>query len=244
MIVENELLGVPKLKIYQDTEMFNFSIDSIILASFVTIKKNVKEIIDLGTGNCPIPLYLTLLTNAHITGIEIQQKSYELAVKSVKINNREEQITLINDDLNNIENLFKTGSFDIVLSNPPFFKVDKDSNLNKNDYKTIARHEVKATLENICQKASYLLNNGGVFAMVHRPDRLTDILVELRRNNLEPKRIRFVYPKPNTKCNHVLIEAVKGGLKGGLMVMDPLYVHNQDNTHTEEVRKIYNGVKE
>lgn len=243
--VINDLLGRPGLKIVQDYDMFNFSLDSIILANFVSIKTKDKLICDLGTGNAPIPLYLSLNTDADIVGFEIQKKSYELAQKSVKMNLKDNQIRIINDDMKNAPKILGEGSCDVVISNPPFFKyIEGKSNVNKNDEKTIARHEVLITLDEIINVASKLLKNGGTFAMVHRPDRLIDIIESLRKYHLEPKRLRLVYPKENTEANHILIEARKDGLSGGLKILPPLIIHTNDNKHTEEVRKIYNNEKE
>lgn len=243
--VINDLLGKPGIKIVQDYEMFNFSLDSIILANFVTIKKKDKLICDLGTGNAPIPLYMSLNTDARIVGFEIQKKSYELAVKSVKMNMKDEQIQIINDDIKNATKYLEEGSCDVVVSNPPFFKyIEGKSNINKNDEKTIARHEVLITLDEIVMVASKLLKNGGTFAIVHRPDRLMDIIESFRRYHLEPKYLRIVYPKENTNANHILIEARKDGQAGGLKILPPLIIHTDDNKHTKEIIKIYNNEKE
>lgn len=240
MEVLNELLGYPHIKIYQDPEAFNFSLDSMLLADFATIKPDTLNIIDLGTGNAPIPLYLTLRTKAKIIGVEIQEHSYNLALKSVLLNKLDKQITIINDDVRGINKKVGCENFDLVLSNPPFFKCHKDSNLNKNDYKTIARHEVMLNLDELCAEASSLLKYGGLFAMVHRPDRLTDIIISLKKHGLDPKRIRFVYPKAGCEANHVLIEARKSQNTGGLICESPLIIHNSDNTHTKEILEIYN----
>lgn len=240
MEVINELLGYPKLKIYQDSERFNFSIDSMIVASFATIKYNTKKIIDLGTGNAPIPLYLTLRTKAHIDAVEIQEGSYNLAKKSIEINNLADRISLYHDDIRGIYKKLGHQKYDLVISNPPFFKYKEGSNINKNDYKTIARHEVMLDLDSLCQEVIMLLNNGGSFVMVHRPDRLADIICHLRKYNLEPKRIRFVYPKYGCEANHVLIESKRSTQQGGLKVLPPLVIHNEDGTHTDEILKIYN----
>ena len=240
MEVINELLGYPYLKIYQDTEFFNFSLDSMLLASFATIKYDTKNIIDLGTGNGPIPLYLTLRTKAKITGVEIQKASYELALKGVYSNDKEDQITLINDDIRGISKKIGMQGYDLVLCNPPFFKYKEGSNINKNDAKTIARHEVMLTLDELCYEVTQLLNNGGLFTMVHRPDRLTDIITVMRKYGLEPKRICFVYPKENKEANHVLIEAKRTTQQGGLKCEKPIIIHNSDGTHTKEILEIYN----
>lgn len=243
--VINDLLGKPGIKIVQDYEMFNFSLDSILLADFVTIKQGDSLICDLGTGNAPIPLYMSLNSNAHIIGFEIQKKSYELAQKSVKMNCKEEQIEILNEDIKNASKIIGRHKADVVVSNPPFFKyIEGKSNVNKNDEKTIARHEVLITLDELCHEASLLLKSGGTFAMVHRPDRLIDIIESLRRHHLEPKRLRLVYPKVGQEANHILIEARRDGQAGGLKILPPLIIHTEDNKHTEEVLKIYNNEKE
>ena len=235
--IVNDLLGYEGLKIIQCPEMFNFSIDSMILAHFATINKKTKRIVDLCSGNCPIPLYLTLRTISPIIGVEIQQKAYELGDKSVKINKKEEQITLLNDDLRGISN--KIGrNFNLVTCNPPFFKYNSTSNINQSEYKTIARHEVLVTLSAIVLEASKLLQPGGYFAMVHRPERIVDILEEMRKNKLEPKRLQFVYPKKGSAANHILIEGIKDGAPG-LVVMKPLFVYENEKW-TKEILEIYN----
>lgn len=242
MIELHELLGIEKIKIYQDSELNPFSIDSMLVASFVSLKKSVSNILDIGCGNAPIPLYLTLRTNSHITGIEIQKSIYELAVKSVKINKKDNQIFLINDDLKNINNYFKPKSFDVVVSNPPFFKVSDTSHINPNEAKAIARHEVLTNLGEVIKTSSAMLKDLGVFAMVHRPERLSEIINTLIKYHIEPKRIRFVYPNESSLANMVLIEGVKCGKSGGLKVLKPLYIHPILESNKDEILDIYNGV--
>ncbi len=241
--VLNELLGRPLLKIYQDSDIFNFSLDSMLLASFASVGKRCKNIVDLCSGNAPIPLYLSLRTDAKIIGVEIQEYSYELAMKSVLINHKEDQISLILGNLCDIYKKIGTDCYDLVTCNPPFFKKGSAC-LNPNDAKVIARHEVMATLDDVIKEASILLKSGGRFAMVHRPDRLVEIIDTLKKYKLEPKRLQFVYPKVNKECNHILIEAVKEGNSGGLRVLSPLYVYNDDNKWTKEILKIYNYEEE
>ena len=237
MEVINDLLGYEGLKIYQNPEMFSFSIDSMILGYFATINKKTNKIIDLCTGNAPIPLYLTLRTKAHITGIEIQKKVYELAVKSVKINNKENDITLLNEDLKGVSERLNQ-KFDLVTCNPPYFKYIESSNINKSEYKTIARHEVLVTLEDCILEASKLLNTGGYFAMVHRPDRLVEIFEVMKKYKIEPKRLQFIYPKVDSEPNHILIEGIKDG-KEGLKVLKPLIVY-ENGKWSKEILEIYN----
>lgn len=242
-IVCNELLGRPLLKIFQDTDAFNFSIDSMLLADFVSIGVKCKYICDLCTGNAPIPLYLSLRTAAQIIGVEVQPDSVSLAEKSINENQLQEQIRIIHNDLKQISKEIGKNTFDVVTCNPPFFKVGSH-HINPNDKKAIARHEVLATLDDIVYEASCLLNSKGKFAMVHRPDRLLEILETFKKYRIEPKRLRFVYPKLNGECNHILIEGTKDGNPGNLVVLPPLIVFDEHQKWTEEVIRIYNYEKE
>lgn len=236
-MIKNDLLGYPKYVIYQNPEMFSFSIDSMLLADFVDIKKDTKKIIDLGTGNGVIPMYLTLSTEAQIIGVDIQEEVLYLAKLSVEENGLSNQIKLLNRDIKGLNLEYK--NVDIVISNPPYFKYKESSIVNKTDYKTIARHEVLINLEELIVEAYKLLKPRGCFYLIHKPDRLTDVLYYLRKHNLEPKKIRFVYPKLNSKPNHVLIEARKQANEGNLTVLKPLYIY-ENGKWTEEVLKIYN----
>lgn len=238
MEVLNDLVGFKNLKIYQNTEWFSFSLDSILLPNFVTLRKNIKNIIDLGTGNAPIPLVLSTKTDAKIVGVELQKDVYELAKKSVEINNLDERIELLNIDMLDLKNIYESDSFDVVVSNPPYFKINQDSNLNEDIHKIIARHEKCINLEQIVKIAKYLLKNNGVFAMVHRTDRLIEIINTLNNNNMEVKKLRFIYPKKESESNMILIEAVKNG-NIGLKILPPLYVHNDDGSYTDEVLKMF-----
>ncbi len=238
-LIWNELLGRKKYQICQDPEIFNFSIDSMLLAYFTTITKTTKTICDLCTGNAPIPMYLTLRTNAKIYGVEVQEYTYKLGQMSIEKNNLENQITLINDNLIGINEKIGKHTFDLVTCNPPFFKIG-ENHINPNDAKAIARHEILATLDDIVKEASLLLNSRGRFSMVHRPDRLIEIMDVMRKYHIEPKRLQLVYPKLNSECNHILIEGIKDGNGGSLRILPPLYVYKEDGKWTDEVLKIYN----
>lgn len=238
-LIWNELLGREKYKICQDSDIFNFSIDSMLLAYFTTINKGLKNICDLCSGNAPIPMYLTLRTDAKIVGVEVQEYTYKLAKMSVEYNHLENQIELINDNLIGINEKIGKHTFDLVTCNPPFFKLGSH-NINPTDAKAIARHEILATLDDICKEASLLLNSKGRFSMVHRPDRLMEIIDTLRKYHIEPKRLQLVYPKMNSECNHILIEGIKDGSEGSLRILSPLYVYKEDGKWTDEVLKIYN----
>lgn len=238
MKVINDIVGYKNLKIVQDTQMFNFSLDSVLLPRFVTLNKNIKSILDIGTGNAPIPIILSTLTSAVITGVEIQKDVFELAEESVKINNLEKQINLINGDINDVYRQFESDSFDVITCNPPFFKSLPNSNYNKNDYKTIARHEVKLNLEQLCKISKKILKNNGILGIVHRPERLIDIIEIMKNNNIEPKKVRFIYPKYGEEANGLLIEGRKNG-NPGLKVLPPLYVHNSNGSYTDEVKMMF-----
>lgn len=238
MEVINYLLGYKNLNIVQNTEWFNFSLDSVLLANFVTVRTNAKKIMDLGTGNAPIPIILSTKTNAEIYGVEIQKEVYNLAVKSVQINNLEDRIKIFNEDARNIDMLFETDTFDVITSNPPYFKINAESLRNDNDCKTIARHEVMLNIDGVLCISKKLLKNNGILGIVHRPERLLEILDKMKNYNIEPKRIRLVYPKENLECNMILIEGTKNG-KAGLKILPPLFVHDKNGEYTKEVKKMF-----
>ena len=245
MIVANDLLGYKKYIIYQDTELFSFSTDSMLLASFATINRRTKKVVDFCSGNFPIPMYLTLRTDAKILGIEIQQASCDLAERSIKENKLEDQIEIMCGNVIGVHNQLGVDCCDLVLCNPPFFKISENSNLNLREEVTIARHEVLINLEDIIKEAGIILRQGGYFAMVHRPERLAEIFVLLKKYQLEPSRLQFVYPKANKEANHILIEARKGVNKTpNLKILPPLIIYGENNQWTNDILKIYNYSKE
>lgn len=235
--VINDLLGYDGLKIIQRPDMFNFSLDSTLLADFVDITSKVKNIIDLGTGNAPIPLFLSLKTNAHIVGVDIQDASLDLAKRSVELNKLTKQITIKKEDIKGIHKKYENGFFDVVTCNPPFFKYVETSNVNKHDYKTIARHEVLVTLEDVVRESKRLLTTKGSLYLVHRTERLMDIMVLLDAYKFSVKRIRFVYSKAGEESNMVLVEASNNG-RTIVKVCPPLVVH-QDGEYTDDILTIF-----
>ena len=237
----NDLLGYEGLKIIQEPGRFNFSLDSTLLAHFVKINKHSNKFIDLCTGNAPIPLMLTLRTNAQIDAVELQPDSADQAKRSVAINKLEGRINIYQKDLIGIHEQLGAGKYDVVTCNPPYFKVGLDSNLNRNDALTMARHEVTCTLDDIVKEARFLLRMGGHFAMVHRPDRLIEIVETMKKYQFEPKRLRFIYPRMNKEANGILIEGVLGGKAGGLRLEAPLVVYEGDSAnYTQEILEIFN----
>lgn len=240
MEVIHELLGYERIKIIQNDEMFSFSLDSILLANFVETNAKTKKIIDLGCGNAPIPLFLTLKTKAKIIGVEIQEKLADMARRGVELNGFQDQIEILNDDLKGIYAKLEANTFDIVISNPPYFKVHPESNFNKNDYLTIARHEVMATLEDIVVEAKKLLIDGGSLYLVHRAERIEDILLTLSKHRMVVKKLQFVYSKVSSDSALTVLVHAKKNKNSGLKVLPPLYTYNEDNTYTDEIKKIFN----
>jgi len=242
--VINDLLGYDGIKIIQRPDMFHFSLDSTLLADFVQPLAKTKKILDLGCGNAPIPLFLSLKTNAKIIGVELQEEVYDLAKRSVALNNLEHQIEILHQDIKGIHKLYENSEFDIITCNPPFFKYTETSNTNKHEYKTIARHEVYITLEDIIIESKRLLKTKGSLYLVHRTDRLIEIIKTLTMYQFSIKRMRFVYPKKGQDSNMVLLEASNNG-NTELTLLEPLYVHENDG-YTDEISTIFRygkGVK-
>lgn len=237
--VINDLVFYDNLKIVQNKNYFNFSLDSVLLPNFVEIKPNIKDILDLCTGNAPIPLILSTKTSAKIIGVEIQKEIYDLASKSVKINNIN-NIELLNMDVKQLPNIYNTDTFDLITCNPPYYKFLDTNRTNDNNIKSIARHEIYINLEEIIKISKVLLKNNASLCIVHRTERLIDIIDLMRKNNIEPKRIQLIYPKEASESNIVLVDGRKNG-KPGLKILKPLIIHNNDGSYTDEVIKIFGG---
>ena len=242
MEVLNDILGYKNRKIYQDTDCFSFSLDSVMLANFVTIRLKDKRIVDLGCGNGVISLIMSLRTDKNIIGVEIQDKLADMANRSIKYNNLSEQIKIINCNMKDYINNDTFESFDLVTCNPPYFKVNEKNYFYDSPEKVIARHEVEITLEDLLVVVKKLLKNNGNFAMVHRTDRLMEIITLFRKNNIEPKRIRFVHEKINKESTLVLIEGQKNG-NVGLKVEAPFVLYNEDGSETEVYKNLLVEVK-
>ena len=243
-INENERiddLELNGLKIIQDKDGFCFGIDSVLLTDFAKNIKAKSNVIDLGTGTGIIPILLTQKTkNTNFVGIELQTEVANMAERSVKINNLENRIKILNLNILELDKNYRKNSFDVVTTNPPDKKLNTGV-VNENNKKLISRHEITASLENFIEIASYLLKDFGEFYMVHRPDRLVDIFYLMRKNKIEPKKIRFVYPNKNKKANLILIKGIKLA-KPFLEYDDNLYVYDENNKYTKEILKIYNKI--
>ena len=228
-------------KIIQDTERFQFGIDAILLADFACAGlKSGETIIDLGTGTGIIPLLMAgKLEEVSFTGLEVQEASAEMAARSVALNGLEEHIKIVHGDLCDAANLFPRHSFNVVTCNPPYM-IDEHGRGNALDAKTIARHEVLCTLEDVVAAADSLLATHGRFFMIHRPFRLPEIFSALEKHNMEMKRMRLIQPFADKEPNMVLIEARKNA-KRRLTIEPPLIVRNDDGEYTEEINEIYGG---
>ena len=221
----------------QDPKRFCFGIDAVLLSGFARAEKGSK-VLDLGTGTGVIPILMEAKNeDAHFTALEIQEESAEMASRSVALNGLEEKIDIVCGDIKEADKLFKAASFDVITTNPPYMN---DGGGIKNDYgpKTIARHEVLCSLDDIARVSSKLLKFGGKLFMVHRPHRLTDIMCTLRENKLEPKVIRFVHSYVDKEPTMVLVEAIRSG-KPMVKVMPPLIVYGSDGKYTDEINEIY-----
>lgn len=225
--VKNDLFDYKNRYIMQMRDGFKFSLDSLLLAEFVKVKKDDKKILDMCTGNAPVPLVLSLKTNAEIVGFEIQKEISELALESVKINGLEKNIIIINDDIKNINNYFESNTFDIITCNPPYFKTKEDGYRNKNDFLTLARHEIAIDLETIFKIASKNLKDNKAFYLVHRVERLDDIIVLARENKMNVKELQFISTKKEKAANTILVKCVKNG-KPGIKLRKEICVDNLD----------------
>ncbi|MCZ2260555.1 tRNA1(Val) (adenine(37)-N6)-methyltransferase [Sporosarcina sp. G11-34] len=228
------------LRIIQSPSVFSFSLDAVLLARFAYVPIRSGKIVDLCAGNGAIPLFLSARTGAEITAVELQERLAEMAKRSVYYNGLEDRIQVLNDDVIGIASKIGYDMYDTVTCNPPYFPAHKASEKNISEHMAIARHEIHLTLEQAIQSASELLKQGGKAAFVHRPGRLLDIVTAMRANRIEPKRIRFVYPKEGKPANTLLIEGTKDG-KPDLKVLPPLYVYGADGEYTEEVRQLLYG---
>ena len=227
------------LKIIQKEDEFCFGIDSVILSDFAkNIKKN-SEIIDLGTGTGIISILLSKKLQAKkIYGIEIQKQVADMAKRSVELNSLENLVTILNEDLKNLPEILNKNYYDAIVTNPPY-KKDNTGLKNENEAKLISRHEIKCTIEDIAEVSSKLLKNGGELYMVHRPERLAEIIEVLVKYRLEPKILKLVYPKKDKESNLILIKAVKNA-KSFLKIEKPLFVYDENNNYTKDILEIYN----
>ena len=229
-------IKIKEYNIYQDTELQSVTLDSVLISDFVKINRRSKNILDIGTGNAIIPILISKRTSANITGIEILEKSYNIALKNVEENNR--SINLVNMDLlEYAKNKHK--EYDIIISNPPYF--DDEENvlqMKQNSYKQIARNFKKLNFEDLIRVSSYMLKNNGHFYVVIRAKSLNNFIILLEKYNLSAKVLKFVYTKNNTNAKLVLIDCIKNSSKD-LIVENPIYVYDENGNKSEYINSLY-----
>lgn len=234
----NYLFENEQVVLHQRKDMFNFSLDTILLSNFVNFTKNTKKVVDFGTNNGAIALFLAQRSNKiEITGVEIQKAACDLANKNVELNGLKDQIKICNQSIQEFASLYHQ-EFDLVVCNPPFFKLDATKHKNLNESLLIARHEVLIDLKTVISCANKVLKNKAAFCIVHRPERLDEIIVLLAENNMTVKRMQLVYPRQSSEAHTVLIEARKQG-NLGMKVCEPIIVHNEDGSYTKQVKEMF-----
>ena len=235
-------LEFKNLKIIQNTKGFCFGIDAVLLSDFAkNIKKNAK-VLDLGTGTGIISILLCGKTNLEkIVGVEVQKEVANMAKRSSKLNKLENKFEIINENIINLDNIYERNFFDVIITNPPY-KKENTGIVNEEEKKLISRHEVLAKLEDYIKISYKLLKDKGEFYMVHRPERLVDIIAYMRQYKIEPKEIRFVCSHEKEPPKLVLIKGVKNA-KPFLKFKEDLYIYNDDGSYTDEIYEIYNKRK-
>ncbi|GAA6823772.1 tRNA1(Val) (adenine(37)-N6)-methyltransferase [Staphylococcus sp. 18_1_E_LY] len=226
------------LRIIQNDEVFSFSTDALLLGHFTEVRKN-DSIMDLCSGNGVVPLLLSYKTKRQIDGIEIQHQLIDMANRSIAFNQLTAQIQMYEMDLKAVRTQFKPSQYSLVTCNPPYFKSNQLHQHQKNAHK-IARHEIMCSLEDCCIAARHLLKQGGRLVMVHRAERLMDVLSNMRDSGIEPKKLYFVYSKKEKDAQTIVVEGRKGGNQG-LTIQPPFYIYNEDGTYTSEMREVYYG---
>lgn len=224
-------------QIIQNPEKFCFGMDAVLLSGFVRVRPGAN-VLDMGTGTGIIPLLVAAKTQAsHISAIEIQEESADMARRSVRLNGLGNKIEIVTGDLREAGKFFDAASFDVITCNPPYM-IGQHGLTNPDAPKAIARHEILCTLEDVVRNAAKLLKPGGYFCMVHRPFRLAEIITVMTAYKLEPKRMKLVYPYIDKEPNMVLIEGCRGG-RPRMTVEKPLIVHREPNVYTDEIYEVY-----
>jgi tRNA1Val (adenine37-N6)-methyltransferase len=224
-------------RIIQNPEKFCFGMDAVLLSGFARVKDGAR-VLDMGTGTGIIPILLEAKTGAsHLTGLEIQEESADMARRSVKLNGIGDKVDIVTGDIKEADKIFDLASFDVITCNPPYM-IGQHGLTNPDAPKAIARHEVLCTLDDVVRNAARLLKPGGSFFMVHRPFRLAEIINVMTSYKLEPKRMQLVYPYIDKEPNMVLIEGCRGG-KPRMTVEKPLIVYKEQGVYTDEIYDVY-----
>ena len=232
-------LEFKNLKIIQNEKGFCFGIDSVLLSDFSKNIKNNSIVLDLGTGTGIIPILLCGKTKLKkIIGVEIQEEVANMAKRSSILNDLQDRFEVLNENILNLNKIYENQTFDVIVTNPPYKKKNTGI-INDDKMKIISRHEITANLEDFIKISKDLLKDKGEFYMVHRPERLVDILSLMRTYKIEPKEIRFVYSNEEKPPVLVLIKGIKNANKF-LKVNKNLYIYDKNGNYTNEILKIYN----
>ncbi len=233
-------LNLNNLRLIQNPNQFCFGVDAVLLADFAAkgIKKDA-EVMDMCSGNGVIAILLTHKSSArHIVGLEIQEAAAEMAARSVKLNNLEDKIEIVCGDLKEAADKFGKSVFNNIVCNPPY-KEYGGGLINENKASAIARHEIMCSAEDVIASAEHLLTPGGKLAMIHRPERLVDLIILMKKHKIEPKRLRFVHPSYQKTASMILIEGSYCG-RPKLLLEPPLYIYEPGSTdYTDEINAIY-----
>lgn len=229
-----------KLRIYQKKKGYRFSIDTLLLVSFISLKSKEKAI-DLGTGSGIIPIILaSSFPQTHWTGLEIQSDLAKMARQSVELNNLQDRVEIIHGDAGEIQNICPARAFDVVVFNPPYRKI-KSGRKNPNPEKAIARHEIKGSLELFLRAAAFLLKPGGKIFAIYPACRLVELASLFRKNFLEPKKMKFVFSQSECDAKFVLVEG-RAGAGEELKVEAPLIIYDENNNYTGQVKEIFKSL--
>lgn len=224
-------------RIIQNPERFCFGMDAVLLSGFAKAKKG-DHVLDLGTGTGIIPILLSAKTKAeHLTGLEIQEESADMARRSILLNDLQDKIDIITGDLKEAGRIFKPASFEVITCNPPYM-TENHGLINPEEPKAIARHEILCTLEDVIAASASLLKPAGKLYMVHRPFRLAEIITVMHSHHLELKRLRVVYPYVDKEPAMILLEASRGG-KSGMVIEKPLIIYREKDVYTDEMIRDY-----
>ena len=226
-------------KILQKIDHYSMSTGSFLLPYFSNVpKSSKKKIIELCSGNGGISIILREKSQAQIEMLEIQEDLVELSRRSIELN-KLTGINVKNGDIKKIKDYYKPSSFDYVICNPPYFPVKNMPNQREKFNHNISRHEILCNLSDVIKSIKYLLKQNGKFSLVHRTYRISDIISECGKNSLAIKRIRFVYSKESSDNSKIVL--VEGSISNvsDIKVEQPLYIYKEDDTYTEEMKKVY-----
>ncbi len=241
MLVEGERIdriAGTRDSIIQSQDVFSYSIDAVLLGRFASIPIKAGRILDLCSGNGIVGLVVARRTKATIQLVELQEQLHSMAERSIKLNDLTNQIVSHQLDVKNLRNAFSHGEFDTVTCNPPYFPVHSNKLIKEKVAIALARHELACTLNDVISSASFVLKHGGKLAMVHRPERLAEMVLVMQQNGIEPKRIRLCHAREDESATILLVEGIKGG-KPGLRIEAPLFIYQADGEYTQRFQQEY-----